>query len=109
MCTRKIGSSCPRLFEPLMTREKEYYRHETRYVTADGGYRWIEVHAWLTLDEKNRTAGLSGTLTDISERKRAEEIIRESEESLRTILRSVPSGILIAPMGACWAEATLLS
>jgi PAS domain S-box-containing protein len=58
-------------FHPLIAREKDYCRHEIRYLTRDGGFRWIEVFARLTLDERGNPTGTAGTLTDVTERRRA--------------------------------------
>ena len=59
-------------FQPLIEGKKEYYRHEVRYLTASGGYRWIEVFAQLTFDADGTISGTCGTLYDITERKQAE-------------------------------------
>jgi PAS domain S-box-containing protein len=69
------------LFEPLMKREKEYCRHEVRYLTADGRFRWMEVHARLIVDEEDRIAGTSGTLTDVTERKTGEVGLQRAMEA----------------------------
>ncbi|MBS1818523.1 MAG: response regulator [Acidobacteria bacterium] len=70
-------------FEPLIRREKEYCRHEIRYRTADGGFRWIEVHARLVLTADDQIAGTSGTLRDItSQRAMAAELVHAREEAL---------------------------
>lgn len=61
------------LFQPLIQREKEYCRHEIRYLTKAGGFRWIEVFARLTLEDDGTILGTSGTLNDITQRKQAEE------------------------------------
>lgn len=66
------------LFLPLIQREKEYCRHVIRYCTRDGGFCWVEVFARLTLDENNTVVGTSGTLMDVTERKRAEEDVRSA-------------------------------
>ncbi|MDD5297734.1 MAG: PAS domain S-box protein [Rhodocyclaceae bacterium] len=71
------------LFEPLIQRRKDYCRHEIRYLHKDGGYRWIEVYARLTLDEAGGIVGTSGTLNDISARKLAEEALYRQAEELR--------------------------
>jgi PAS domain S-box-containing protein len=63
-------------FEPLILRRKDYCRHEVRYLTRDGGSRWMEVYARLLLDEQGATVGTAGTLTDVSERKSAETQMR---------------------------------
>ncbi|MDD4991786.1 MAG: PAS domain S-box protein [Paludibacter sp.] len=65
------------LFAPLINREKEYCRHEVRYLTKDGGFRWIEVFARLGVNDKDEITGTYGTLQDISERKRAEDFENE--------------------------------
>ena len=80
------------LFRPLIERKKDYCRHEIRYMNKDGGFRWIEVWARLTLDEKGNATGTAGTLTDITERKLAEETLRKSEEKYRTILENIEEG-----------------
>jgi diguanylate cyclase (GGDEF)-like protein/PAS domain S-box-containing protein len=78
------------LFRPLVEREKDHCRHEIRYLTKDGGCRWIEVWARLTLSDDGTIIGTSGTLNDITERKRAEEALEESERYLRTVVGNVP-------------------
>jgi len=49
------------LFETLINRQQESCRHEVRYLTKDGGYRWMEVNARLTLDTNAQLIGTSGT------------------------------------------------
>lgn len=61
------------LFAPLIERKKDYCRHEVRYVTKDGGYRWVEVFARLGINDKDEVTGTYGTLLDITERKRSQE------------------------------------
>ena len=62
-----------RLFLPLIERKKDHCRHEVRYLTKSGGYRWIEVFARLVVDNGDNITGTAGTLYDITERKLAEE------------------------------------
>ncbi len=65
------------LFRPLIERRKDYCRHEIRYLTKDGGFKWIEVHATLIIDEAGSTLGTTGTLRDISEQRRAAESLQK--------------------------------
>lgn len=65
-------------FAPLIQRKKDYCRHEIRYLTKAGGFRWIEVFARIGIDEKGEITGTFGTLQDITERKITEEIIRNA-------------------------------
>ena len=61
------------LFKPLLNREKDYCRHTIRYLTKDGGFRWVEVFARLGLNENDEVTGTYGTLQDVTERKRAQD------------------------------------
>ncbi len=70
-------------FLPLLNKEKPYCRHEVRYLTRDGNFRWIEVFARLTFNAAGETTGTSGTLNDITDRKVAVDRLRESLEELR--------------------------
>jgi diguanylate cyclase (GGDEF)-like protein/PAS domain S-box-containing protein len=63
-------------FRPLIAREKDYCRHEIRYLHKNGTYRWVEVFARLTLNEQDEVIGTSGTLRDITELKANEEKLR---------------------------------
>ena len=49
----------------------------------DGTKLWLEVDVVPVMDETGRLVGTQSALRDISERKRAEEAIRDSEERLR--------------------------
>ncbi|HAX76834.1 MAG TPA: hypothetical protein DCY88_13575 [Cyanobacteria bacterium UBA11372] len=68
------------LFQPLVEGKKEYCRHELRYLTKDGDFRWIEVYARLMRDKKGVILGTSGTLNDVTERMRTQEALRVSQE-----------------------------
>jgi PAS domain S-box-containing protein len=67
-------------FEPLISREKDFCRHEIRYLTKDGGFRWIEVFAQLTLNNNGKIFGTSGTLNDITERKFVERSLKKETD-----------------------------
>ncbi|PTY07358.1 hypothetical protein DB347_08640 [Opitutaceae bacterium EW11] len=64
------------LFLPLIERKKEYCRHEVRYLAKGEPYRWIEVFARLTTDENGVMTGTAGTLSDITARREAEDVLR---------------------------------
>ncbi len=81
------------LFKPLIERLKHDCRHEIRYLHKNGGFRWIEVWARLTLDENNNATGTAGTLTDITARKRAEGKFSQLATEQQTILDTVTMGI----------------
>ncbi|MBB6218140.1 diguanylate cyclase (GGDEF)-like protein/PAS domain S-box-containing protein [Anaerosolibacter carboniphilus] len=73
------------LFQPLIKREKEYCRHEIRYLAKGREYCWIEVFARLTLDNAGNIVGTSGTLMDITKRKAMEQELMNKERLLQSV------------------------
>lgn len=57
-----------------------------RVVRPDGSIVWAESQWEMLFDETGQPVGLVGTLQDITDRKRAEEALRESEAQLATDL-----------------------
>ncbi len=80
-------------FKPLLERRKERCFHVVRYLTRNGSFRWIEVQARLIVDKNNRVIGTAGTLTDITDKKRAEEALHESYEFNESLIRAIPFGM----------------
>ena len=76
------------LFEPLIRHEKEYYRHEIRYITKSGNFRWLEIYARLTLDVNGQVVGTSGTLTDITDRRETEMALQLAKEEAESASRA---------------------
>lgn len=85
--TQSIGTNCLNYVHPndhqsyaeqseaLIEARTADCRYEVRCLTKDGGYRWVEVFARLTLDADGNKLGTSGTLNDITERKTSGEAI----------------------------------
>ena len=71
------------------------YRQDFRLRHKDGTYRWIEARASFVTDADGRMTHLLGSHTDITDRKRMEETIRESEERYRALVELSPSGIFV--------------
>lgn len=63
--------------EQIIQWKRSYCRDEVRYLAKDGSYRWVEVYAQPTLGTDGAPLGASGTLSDITERKRAEAEIQK--------------------------------
>ncbi len=70
-------------FSPLLEGNVPFTQREIRCLHKDGGFRWVEVRARLTLDDNGNSIGMSGTLSDITERRQAEIALRENEYALR--------------------------
>jgi PAS domain S-box-containing protein len=73
-------------FQPLIECKTEFYRHQVRYLTKNGGYRWIEVLAQLTFDANGIIVGTCGTLNDITERYLNEAALAERERYLGVLV-----------------------
>jgi PAS domain S-box-containing protein len=63
---------------------------ESRGRRADGVYRWFAVRGLPVRNEAGEIVRWYNVLTDIDDRKRAEEALRASERNLRLILDSIP-------------------
>lgn len=73
------------IFQLLIQRQQEYYRHEVRYLTNYGGYRWIEVYGCLTVDDNGAILDTSGMLQDITENKQAAAALKENEQLFKAV------------------------
>ena len=61
------------------------YGMEHRVVRPDGSERIVHERAELTFDDGGRPIRMIGTVQDITERKRAEELLQRSQEELRRL------------------------
>jgi PAS domain S-box-containing protein len=64
------------------------FTYEFRVRRFDGQYRWMISRGSPRFSKKSDFLGYAGSLTDITERKRAEELLRESEQRFRTIFEN---------------------
>ena len=66
------------------------YEIEYRITRPDGSTRWIAGHGSVELDEHGKPVLARGVSRDITERKIAEEELRESEARFRTVANAAP-------------------
>jgi len=64
---------------------------EARNRRADGVYRWFHVRGRPQRDADGRIVRWYNLVTDIDERKRAEEALRQSEQHLRLLVETIPA------------------
>lgn len=71
-----------------------------RIIRRDGEIRHIHTQAWLSRDAENRTQKIYGANQDITERKKAEESLADSNYLLQTIINTSPTRVF-------WKDANL--
>jgi len=82
-----MASSVAQVIQEVIESKQLARGFVTRQITPMGT-RIVEWNGHALFDEEGQYAGLQGTGRDITERKRAEEALRESEERLREVLET---------------------
>jgi PAS domain S-box-containing protein len=87
----------PRVMEkwPKDMAAGEPYEDEMRLRRADGEYRWFLCRTVPLRDEQGNIVKWYGTSTDIEDRKRAEEAVRDSQQLVRLVLETLPVGVSV--------------
>jgi two-component system cell cycle sensor histidine kinase/response regulator CckA len=73
-----------------------FWIDEYRYRCADGTYACVFDRGYVQRDDAGRAVRMIGAMMDITDRKRAEEALRETNETLRTLIQASPLGIAVA-------------
>ncbi len=72
--------------------------YELRVRSKDGTPVWVEINSRIIRD-KGKPVGVHGTARDITDRKKAEEALRESEEKYRLVVENASEAIFVAQDG----------
>lgn len=81
--------------QAYLTKPDGDYRQEFRLKHKEGTYRWIEARASFVTEADGRQIRLLGSHTDVTDRKRMEQVSRESEEHYRALVELLPSGVFV--------------
>ena len=68
---------------------------EVEVTCKDGSTIWTEAKMSFLRDQNGHPTGIIGVTRDISERQKAEEALRESEEKYRTVLEANPDPVVV--------------
>lgn len=71
------------------------FDHEYRIIRPDGTIRWIWSRGFPVADKTGRVNRYAGVARDVTERKNAEDALRESEEFLNSIVENIPDMIFV--------------
>ena len=66
------------------------FRMEKRYIRPDGSVVWVDISVSAVKDPDGRPLYILGVCQDITERKQAEEALKESEQRFRNIADATP-------------------
>jgi PAS domain S-box-containing protein len=97
-----LAENCAQL-RRMVNGEMQHYTLEKRYIRPDGSVRWTEVAVVAMNREGGKPFWNMAIVQDVTERKQAEEALRESEarerakaNELETVLNTVPVAVYIA-------------
>ncbi|MDD5503662.1 MAG: PAS domain S-box protein, partial [Candidatus Thermoplasmatota archaeon] len=83
----------------IETKDPNFSRQlEHRMIYADGGTGYISVRFFIVKDKSGRTVKTYGVNQDITEQKKAEESLKDSEEKFRTLYESARDAIVLIDM-----------
>jgi PAS domain S-box-containing protein len=85
--------------ESLSNPDAKPYRLVYRFKHKQGHYRWVQDSYTVRRDERGQPVALIGSVSDITERKRAEEALQESEEKYRSVVENANEGICVLQDG----------
>lgn len=82
------------LIEAHLDGRSEFYSGEHRLLCKDGSYKWILTRGKALFDDKGKPIRISGSHTDISEKKIAEDIILDRNQQLDAIFALSADGFV---------------
>ena len=77
-------------FQRVVRGEAPDYRMEKRYIRKDGALAWVNVNMTVIRDAAGQPKRTVAAIEDITERRRAAEALRESQQIIREIINAIP-------------------
>ncbi|HVD76774.1 MAG TPA: PAS domain S-box protein, partial [Vicinamibacteria bacterium] len=92
---RRSTRDMHRLFRGVLSTGQPVGYVDWKIMSKGGTPRYVSASVSLMRNEQNAPVGFRGVVIDVSERRRAEEALRESEERYRHLVELSPDGIAI--------------
>ncbi len=80
-------------FIRLLRGDIDEYHVEKRYLRRDGSIRWVVVAVRLLRDAEGHPLRTTAVIQDVTDRRRAEEALQQSEQRLRLFIHNAPAAI----------------
>jgi PAS domain S-box-containing protein len=78
-----------------MEMAEDTVRGEFRFRVKAGQHLWVEMYTRITLGEDGQVIGVSGTMNDITERRRAQAVLNALTARLRALIENMQGAILV--------------
>lgn len=86
------------VFQDALVSGEQTFNYENRVRNKEGEIVILDAHAVVRRDEQGNIVGTMGTSQDITERKAAEERLRQSEKRFATVFQANPAAISITTL-----------
>jgi PAS domain S-box-containing protein len=83
------------LFRKIADSENDTYSMQKRYIKKDGSQIWTNLSVSIVRDDNGELKFMLGMVQDITERRKAEKALKESEEKYRTLIEYSPEGLVV--------------
>jgi two-component system, sensor histidine kinase and response regulator len=77
-------------FNTFIQGKEPFTRNQSRFITKDGEYRWLDIYAQIDTDENGIFLGITGRLNDITEQRLATSQLKQNLRFIDTLFESIP-------------------
>jgi diguanylate cyclase (GGDEF)-like protein/PAS domain S-box-containing protein len=82
--------------DSLIASSRRFWSGEYRFLRAEGSYAYVLDRGYVIRDERGKPVRMIGAMLDLSERNRAEQALKDSEERYRSLVTATASVVWVA-------------